>query len=50
MKKSEIYNMAMLVIVDSTELSGEFKLKILEVLMSDKSHAEWLESREAEEK
>jgi hypothetical protein len=50
MKKSEIYNMAMLVIVDSTELSGEYKLEILDVLMSDKSQAEWCENREAEGK
>lgn len=49
MKKSVLYQLAMLAVVDS-KLDSELKLDVLEVLMNDKSTAEWSEKREEEAK
>lgn len=48
MKKSVLYQLAMVAVVES-KLESELKLDVLEVLMSDKSTAEWSEKREEEE-
>lgn len=46
MKKSEIYYMAMLSVIEDCRLEASTKLKITERLMADKSLAEWCEKQE----
>lgn len=50
MKRSECYHLAQIAVLTSPTISPERKLQVLEVLYGNKSHAEWLEEREAEEK
>ena len=49
MKKSEIYYMAMLSVIEDCRLESCTKLKIIERLMQDKQYAELLEKKETEE-
>ena len=49
MKKSEIYTMALLAVMDSANLTAMAKLEVAELLMSEKSLAEILEKAEDEE-
>lgn len=46
MKKSGIYHMAMMVIVNTVTINAEDKLEILKQLMDDKALAEWSEKQE----
>lgn len=46
MKKSEIYYMAMLSVIEDCRLESCTKLKIIEQLSADKSMAEWCEKQE----
>lgn len=48
MKKSNLYQLAMIAVVDS-DLHASVKLEVLEVLMEDKRVAEWSEKREEAE-
>lgn len=45
MKKSEVYNCAMIAVINSV-FPAEMKLEVIEVLMNDKSVAEWSEKKE----
>lgn len=47
MKKSDIYQLAMLAVVDSEDIEAHDKLEVVEVLMNDKRVAEWSEKQEA---
>lgn len=49
MKKSEIYNLAMIAVVDS-DLRATEKLKVVESLMADRNVAEYVEKAEEEDK
>lgn len=46
MRKSEIYHMAMLSVIEDCRLEASTKLKIVEQLLSDKSLAKWSEEQE----
>lgn len=46
MKKSEMYQAAMVAVVNSLKLEADVKLEVLEQLMNDKATAVWCESRE----
>ena len=46
MKKSEKYHMAMLAVVNSVSLNAEDKLEVIEMLMTEKSVAEYCEKGE----
>lgn len=46
MKKSEIYHMAMLSVIEDCRLEASTKLKIVEQLIADKSLAKWGEDQE----
>lgn len=48
MKKSELYSMAMCCVIDNSRLDAGTKLEIIEVLMHEKSLAEWSEEKEEE--
>ena len=48
MKKSEIYQTAMVSVVDDDRLDAKTKLEIIERLLSDKGIAELVEKKEAE--
>ena len=49
MKKSEHYEIAMRIVVDSMKISASTKLEVLSTLMQDKSVAEWQERNEKQE-
>lgn len=48
MKKSELYQIAMIAVVNSNFLNAGEKLEVLERLMEDKTMAGWSEKKEAE--
>lgn len=48
MKKSEIYQVAMEIVVDSMKLCPRKKIEIVNVLLDNKSVAEFVERQEAE--
>lgn len=48
MKKSELYFMAMVAILEHPATLTRTKLEVLETLMEAKSHAEWSEKMEVE--
>lgn len=50
MKKSELYQLAMLSVVDDESIEAADKLEVVEVLMNDKRIAEWSEKQEEEKK
>ena len=45
MKKSEIYNVAMLCVISTNQLNDVEKLEVIEQLMGDKSLAEFSENK-----
>lgn len=47
MKKSEIYYLAQVAVVNSPSIIGEKKLKILKELMDKEALAKWAEEKEA---
>ena len=50
MKKSEIYQMAMVSVIDDETLDANTRLEIIAVLQNDKGIAEYTEAREEKEK
>ena len=48
MKKSEIYQLAMEVVVDCMQLSPKKKIEIVNVLLDNKNVAEYVERQEEE--
>lgn len=46
MKKSERYYIAMLAVINSTNILADAKIEILETLMDNKETAEWMEKQE----
>ena len=50
MKKSDIYRYAMIAVVDHAGFHASTKIEIIEMLMGDKSMAEWVEKNEEEQK
>ena len=48
MKKSEIYHLAQVAVMNSNCIAPENKLEILHILMADEDFAKFLERREAE--
>ena len=46
MKKSEIYHMAMLSVIEDCRLEASTKLKIVEQLMNDRNLAKWSEEQQ----
>ena len=46
MKKSEIYHMAMLSVIEDCRLEASTKLRIVEQLITDKNLAKWGEVQE----
>lgn len=49
MKKSEIYYLAQMAVVNSLSIIGEKKLEILKELMDKEALAKWSEEKEAKE-
>lgn len=49
MKKSEIYYLAQVAVVNSPSIIGEKKLEILKELMDKEALAKWSEEKEAKE-
>lgn len=50
MKRSEIYHLALMNIVDSLKLSAAVKLEMIEFFMAEKRFCESVEKTEAEKK
>ena len=48
MKKSELYKLAMLSVMNDNSLDPEDKLEVVELLMNDKRVSEWSEKQEEE--
>ena len=50
MKKSEIYHLAQIAVINSPSIAPETKLEVLSVLLHDESLEKFCEEREAKEK
>jgi hypothetical protein len=49
MKKSEIYHLAQIAVINSPSISPESKIEVMRILLEDESLALFVEDREAKE-